>query len=282
MILALSVIAFMAGVQGKDGPTRARSIGPLQSLFSENDYPLAARRRGVEGTVGFSLEIDSNGRVSDCRIVATSGSSDLDTTTCTLLRERARFEPARDSGGRPLPDTIEARFTWRLADADPYRPFRRDDVQVTLRWAEPDPVCDEVANGQSVGRMTARECLETFGPAVSAVRDARGEFEIIYFGSAAPAGQLPSLDAQAQAGELVWAQIAELEIAPGGEVLACRMIRSVTDDTGSFPFLPRVQMCDFNASAEYRFEPSQSVAVRRFQISNSYRLRRRTGGGELP
>lgn len=278
MILALSVIAFMAGVQVKDGPTRARSLGPLQSLFSGNDYPVAARRQGVEGTVGFSLEVDSNGRVSDCRIVATSGSSELDATTCALMRERARFHPARDSGGRPLPDTIAARFTWRLADVDPFRPFSRNDVEVTLRWSDPDPVCDEAANGRPVGRMTARDCLDTFGAAVSAVRDARGEFELIYFGSSAPAGQLRSLEADAQAGELVWAQIAELEIARGGEVLACRMIRSVRDETGSFPFLPTAQMCDFGASMEYLFEPSKSAGVRRFQVSNSYRLRRRTGG----
>jgi hypothetical protein len=43
-----------------------------------------------------------------------SGSKLLDDTACRLLRERAKFKPARDVAGNPVPDLWVSRFRWEL------------------------------------------------------------------------------------------------------------------------------------------------------------------------
>jgi protein TonB len=92
----------------------AKAKGNLPALFSDDDYPAAALRAEESGTTGFRLEIGANGRVSNCTVTSSSGSSSLDATTCRLLRSRARFTPAMDSNGQPTSDTYNGRITWRL------------------------------------------------------------------------------------------------------------------------------------------------------------------------
>jgi protein TonB len=96
-------------------PTRAQSArSTLLALFTSDDYPVDALRRNEQGTVATRLRIDSNGRVSGCTIVASSGSRSLDDATCKILTERARFSPARDAEGEAVPDTYDQRVTWQL------------------------------------------------------------------------------------------------------------------------------------------------------------------------
>lgn len=98
-------------------PARARA--QLHLLFSSDDYPSAAVRAGEEGAVGFQLDVGRNGAVAACRIVASSGSAVLDSTTCRLLTMRARFDPARDHKGKPVDDRVSGRIVWRLPEPEP-------------------------------------------------------------------------------------------------------------------------------------------------------------------
>jgi protein TonB len=93
-------------------PQRARAN--LNSYFSADDYPAAALRGNDQGTTGFSLTIGPNGRVTDCSVTSSSGSSALDQATCRILRSRARYTPARDSSGNPTSGRDSGRVTWRL------------------------------------------------------------------------------------------------------------------------------------------------------------------------
>ncbi|MGE0178346.1 MAG: energy transducer TonB [Sphingomonas sp.] len=93
-------------------PARARSN--LGSYVSDSDYPSSALRNEEEGTTGFRLTIGPDGRVSDCTITSSSGSSALDQATCRIMRSRARFTPARDSTGAAVGDTHSSRITWRI------------------------------------------------------------------------------------------------------------------------------------------------------------------------
>ena len=95
-------------------PARARAN--LASYVSNDDYPPAALRAGDEGTTGFRLTVGPDGRVTNCTITSSSGSSSLDSTTCRIMRSRARFTPARDSNGNPTTDTHSARITWRIQE----------------------------------------------------------------------------------------------------------------------------------------------------------------------
>lgn len=92
----------------------ARAKANLVSLFSDEDYPASAVRAGESGATGFRLDVGTNGRVSACTVTSSSGSSALDSTTCRLLRSRARFSPATDSTGAPTTDTVTGRIVWRL------------------------------------------------------------------------------------------------------------------------------------------------------------------------
>lgn len=94
----------------------ARAKANLASLFSTDDYPPSALRSGEEGTTGFSLTVGTNGRVTECTITSSSGSSTLDNATCRLLERRARFTPAHDSSGNPITDTVPGRITWRIPE----------------------------------------------------------------------------------------------------------------------------------------------------------------------
>jgi periplasmic protein TonB len=89
--------------------------GDLRSLFSADDYPASAQSAGAEGTTRASLTIGPDGRVTACNIIQSSGNSSLDSTTCNILRRRAKFVPARDSNGNATSDTITTpSIVWRL------------------------------------------------------------------------------------------------------------------------------------------------------------------------
>ncbi len=89
--------------------------GDLRTLFSGDDYPASAQSSGAEGTVRASLTIGPDGRVTGCNIVQSSGNGSLDSTTCNILRRRAKFTPARDSNGNATSDTITTpSIVWRL------------------------------------------------------------------------------------------------------------------------------------------------------------------------
>jgi protein TonB len=94
--------------------TPARAKANLASLFSDEDYPASALRSSESGATGFRLEVGANGRVTNCTVTSSSGSSALDSTTCRLLRSRARFSPATDSTGSPTSDSYSGRIVWRL------------------------------------------------------------------------------------------------------------------------------------------------------------------------
>lgn len=100
-------------------PSRARSLQPLASYFSDQDYPAAALRAGERGAVGFRLSVGADGKPSGCTVFSSSGSSTLDSTTCRILMERPRFEPARDARGKATSDEVEGRIVWRLPDQTP-------------------------------------------------------------------------------------------------------------------------------------------------------------------
>ncbi|HEX9947610.1 MAG TPA: TonB family protein [Allosphingosinicella sp.] len=102
-----------------DPPVRARSDNNLAAHFSDKDYPLDAVRNGEQGAVAFRLDVGPDGRPAGCSVTSSSGSSSLDSTTCRLLMERTRFQPARDSRGKAVADAVAGRIVWRLpADND--------------------------------------------------------------------------------------------------------------------------------------------------------------------
>lgn len=92
----------------------ARAHANLGSYVSTVDYPDSAERNGEQGTTRFRLSVGPDGRVTDCTVTGSSGSSALDATTCRLMKARARFTPARDSNGNPASDSVASAIHWVL------------------------------------------------------------------------------------------------------------------------------------------------------------------------
>jgi protein TonB len=89
--------------------------GDLRTLFSGDDYPASAAAAGAEGTAQAELTIGTDGRVTGCSLIQSTGNSALDAATCSILRRRAKFTPARDSNGNATTDTVTTPpIRWQL------------------------------------------------------------------------------------------------------------------------------------------------------------------------
>lgn len=91
--------------------TRARR---QSGRLSNDDYPRAALRAGVEGAVSVRYSVGTNGRVTGCRVTRSSGHAELDATTCRLIEARFRYRPARDAQGTALVEVKTTIFDWLL------------------------------------------------------------------------------------------------------------------------------------------------------------------------
>jgi TonB family protein len=110
----VGLLAFTSAAASAEPPTRALMPEGLHSVVWDSDYPDEAIRKEEEGTVAFRLDVGSDGKPTACAVVESSGSAMLDSTTCRIMMERPRFQPARDANGKPVADQIASRITWRL------------------------------------------------------------------------------------------------------------------------------------------------------------------------
>lgn len=98
-------------------PSQARDAIPGKDRLrwiTTDDYPTAALRQDIQGSVMISVTIDSEGRVRSCLVTQSSGSKLLDDATCRLYTARARFTPARDADGNPTSAQRTDRYRWQI------------------------------------------------------------------------------------------------------------------------------------------------------------------------
>ncbi|MFV1918299.1 energy transducer TonB [Sphingomonas sp. MJ1 (PH-R8)] len=96
---------------GSGGGSPARL---LRGAIRDSDYPRAARRARVEGSVTVGFTVDAAGRATGCAVTRSSGSAELDATTCRLIEARYRYAPARAPNGRPIEEMRGWRQDWWL------------------------------------------------------------------------------------------------------------------------------------------------------------------------
>lgn len=82
------------------------------------DYPFSALRSEAEGVTRFTLKIDAEGAPAECNVTNSSGHDDLDSTTCALMEERARFKPALDAQGKPVAATWSSSVRWMIGETN--------------------------------------------------------------------------------------------------------------------------------------------------------------------
>ena len=203
----------------------ARPMAALPGLIRPDDYPAAAIRAGEEGTVGYRLEIAPNGRVTACTIARSSGSAALDSTTCRILRARARFTPARDAQGRPVAGRFDGRFTWRInRPLDmPFAPFLV--VEEMRADAAGHVTCTSAINAAPPTEKPCPADNSAAGLAALARRQGKA-LALANVTRLTPEGQ--DVDERADGagrGDLYRASDAMLTIAADGSIAECRILR---------------------------------------------------------
>jgi len=94
----------------------AQARGNPGQYFSSDSYPPAAQRAGAQGRVVARLTIGTDGRVSDCSVVTSSGNQDLDDAVCSISKRRIKFTPAKDQSGNPITSTYTLPVRWVLPE----------------------------------------------------------------------------------------------------------------------------------------------------------------------
>ncbi|EIZ80641.1 hypothetical protein WSK_0614 [Novosphingobium sp. Rr 2-17] len=92
-----------------DAVTRPRQI---KGRLHFSDLPPDLREAKTGGELKLQYRIGVDGRVSDCRVLASSGRPELDATTCRLITERFRFRPSKDLQGHPVPSIMVETHGW--------------------------------------------------------------------------------------------------------------------------------------------------------------------------
>lgn len=98
-------------------PSLARDAVPgadRTRWITSDDYPTAALRQGLTGSVAIAATIGADGHVRSCLVTQSSGSQLLDDTTCRLYMKRGHFTPARDTDGNPTTAQRTDRFRWTI------------------------------------------------------------------------------------------------------------------------------------------------------------------------
>ena len=99
-------------------PSRARGATPdglsRWSARIQEQYPARAVRDEIEGRVGVRVTVGPNGRVADCSVTGSSGSSILDDAACSGMRNYARFNPALDAAGNPTTGSYTTTIVYQL------------------------------------------------------------------------------------------------------------------------------------------------------------------------
>jgi TonB family protein len=143
------LVYLLAAIGATDNPSSSQDVAsppPLSrpnpkpkgnpgNWATSNDYPSVALQQEIEGTSGFSVTVGPDGRVSDCVITKSSGSPELDETTCTNVKRRARFEPALDASGTPTTGKYANRVRWQIPRIVPQISFPRGPEMQGTAWA---------------------------------------------------------------------------------------------------------------------------------------------------
>jgi protein TonB len=115
---------------GGDGDGDGRGLTPPRRIRGEirdRDYPRSAGEAGIGGKVSVIYTVEPDGRATHCAITDSSGSPELDRTTCQLIEQRFRFRPSQDRSGRPVRSRIVQDHYWETRDEAPVHepPVRR-------------------------------------------------------------------------------------------------------------------------------------------------------------
>lgn len=81
--------------------------GDIAALITRSDYPTEAlRRQELRASVQYQVLVDEKGAVADCDVLASSGIPTVDTTGCDVIKQQAKFTPARGANGQAMRSVV--------------------------------------------------------------------------------------------------------------------------------------------------------------------------------
>jgi protein TonB len=87
---------------------------PITShAVTSDDDPDQSIRLAEQGLVKIEYLVQSDGTVSECTVITSSGSSRLDVAACTMVKRRWRFRPATQNG-KPVAEYLQADVSFTL------------------------------------------------------------------------------------------------------------------------------------------------------------------------
>jgi TonB family protein len=223
-VFAFSLFA-LAVVSADSAPKKPEPTGSLQGLISSDDYPAEALARNEEGSVWFILQVNESGGIADCVIEQSSGSPSLDAQTCRLMWLRAKFKPARDKNGKPIPSQTEAKVTWRIEGApDPSEAWEKHGI-INVVQGKPKTCRVEVRGALDEKSRDVVPCpadIPAIPKQLLAMPNASGTYvvEQQFTLGAEPKTAMTGQD------RLVGRQVARLEIDAAGSLSSCQIIES--------------------------------------------------------
>lgn len=111
-----------AGGEGDgDGSGLERVPRLIRGRIKGSDIPDPVLDTGFSGVVGVRFRVGTDGHVTACTVIRPSGNALMDQATCDAIEKRFRYDPWRDSAGRPVASTVLRDQQW---DIDPPTPRR--------------------------------------------------------------------------------------------------------------------------------------------------------------
>ena len=113
LIAALSFAALSLSLAMTPAGASKPSVLPI---FAMSDYPRHSLRQREEGSIRTRLHISKTGVVKRC-IILQGATPTLDDATCRILKQRARFVPARNASGKAVASDYDPpAIRWRIAN----------------------------------------------------------------------------------------------------------------------------------------------------------------------
>ncbi|MBS0504814.1 MAG: TonB family protein [Proteobacteria bacterium] len=152
-----------------------KPIGDPGQWISSSDYPAGALAKAASGSTIVELMIDTDGRISQCRVDTSSGSIELDATACALIKARGRFTPGKDASGRRIEGIYRQRVAWVMPrDVSIPLPATPESLAIAVDVDSKGLVerCDLLEGGELVAQGAPNPCIRY--PAGAKLRTAAG------------------------------------------------------------------------------------------------------------
>lgn len=98
----------------RDLAIRPKAKKDWTNYVSSEDYPKMAVYARAGGETRLLIDVGTDGKGSNCRIIVPSGRAELDQMSCRILTERAEYEPGQNLARELVKAPFYAVFRWEM------------------------------------------------------------------------------------------------------------------------------------------------------------------------